>query len=200
MVFLHTYGYRLYLETSNLNVRPCGGEHYLGLYQRNMIDVYLSKFKNETYYVGKDGTQYQIKGLIDSIFKVLTSEILFIFKTLWDIKYGSQREDYKDIYTILPVEYKKVFYILRGIYFSKKVTSVANKHITIKTVYEMLKKMEPTSLVNLLRERRNILQLHEKFKRLHTLLKEYSKSDFMDKTVQVIDHASDFILGVGCNI
>lgn len=197
MIHLHTYSYRLYIETCNTNVKPCEGEHYLGLYQKNMMDIYLSKFKNETFYLGSDGIQYQIKGLIDSIFKILTSEILHLFKTFWDIKYGTQREEYRDMYAILPNEYKKVFYILRGIYFSNKVNNFTTyKFITVKTVYEMLKKLEPVTLVSLLKERRRILTSGDKLKKLSVILLDYSSSEFLDKTSRIVDHATDFIFGV----
>lgn len=189
---LHTSSYRLYSETSNTDVRPCGSEHYLGLYQRNLIDMYLCKFKAESFHTAPDGSVYQIKGLIDSVFKILTAEVMYLFKILWDVRFGTAREEYKDVYLSLPSEYKKVFYVLRGIYFSKKVsTSPTNKFVTMKTVYDMLKKTEPSSLIKLIQERKKILSFPQQYDRLYKLLTEYS--EYTTRSSKVVDQAMSFI-------
>lgn len=193
IVDLHTCSYKLYMETSDVSTSPCGSQHYIGLYQSNCMDTYLSRFKGETYHIGDDESSYQIKGLIDSVFKVLTSEILYIFKVLWDVRFGSAKEEYKDVYMSLPSEYKKVFYILRGIYFSKKLSNPTNKYVTVKTVYEMLKKMEPLSIVYLVKERQKLLSLTSTNKRLYQIFDEYNKTTHMERTAKVVNQAMNFI-------
>lgn len=194
MVHLHTSSFRLYTETSDTLARPCGSEHYLGLYQKNAMDSYLNKFKAESFHTASDGTPYQIKGLIDSIFKVLTSEVLYLFKMLWDVRFGTSKEEYKDVYVTLPSEYKKVFYILRGIYFSKKVSaSTTNKFVTIKTVYDMLKKMEPAALVRLIVERSRILSCPDQYRRLYSLLNDYHHTEQVNRASKVVEQAMFFI-------
>ena len=61
---------------------------------------------------------YDTIGIIDSVFKVCTSELYELFKILWDIKTGKQLDT--EIYKILPKEYKTILYNIRGIYFKKK--------------------------------------------------------------------------------
>lgn len=198
-IHLHTSSFKLYNETSDTSVKPCCSEHYLGLYQRNSMDSYLTKFKSESFHTGPDGTPYQIKGLIDSVFKVFTSEVLYLFKMLWDVRFGTAKEDYKDVYLILPSEYKKVFYVLRGIYFSKKVsTSTVNRFVTIKTVYDMLKRMEPSSLVKLIVERQKILACPSQYKRLYDLLVDYHQNDHLNRASKVIEQAMCFIEKNAC--
>lgn len=195
LVDLHTTGFKTYVETSDIATKPCTSEHYLGLYQKNTMDTYLSKFNGETFFMSKDGNAYQIKGLIDSLFKILTSEILFLFKLLWDVRFGSAKEEYKDVYASLPSEYKKVFYILRGIYFSKKVSAnTNNKYVTVKTVYDMLKKMEPITLVQLVKERYKILFSPDKQNRLFKIFDDFKAQEDSEKTSKVIDYAMSFIV------
>ena len=193
-VKLQTTSFRTYQETSDIKYLPKSSCHYINLYQKNSLDLYLGRFKDETYCKGFDEQLYQVKGLIDCIFKVLTSEILFIFKLLWDVRFGSQKEDYKDVYMSLSNEYKKIFYSLRGIYFTKRIKdNINNKYVTMKTVYDLLKEYPPEGIVYLIKDRKNMLQSNESG-RIYEILLEYHKSEYMEKPLRVIDIAVEFIL------
>lgn len=184
LIALHSTGMSVYMQTSEYHWLPGSSEHYLSLYQNNNLDTYLERFRGNMYYNG-----FQIKGLIDSIFKILTSEILYLFKLLWDIKYGSQREEYRDIYAALKPEYRKMFYVLRGIYFSRRI--VANKYVSVKTVYDMLKKMDPVTFIILLKERQQLLSDTRSL--ISMMIRGASLGDSLDKSMRVIDEAITFV-------
>ena len=186
-VKLHNNAYKIYQETSNLNYIPTSSQHYISLYQTNMLDHYFNKFSGELFY-----KEFQIKSLIDNMFKMLTSEMLFLFKFLWDIKFGTQKPENKDIYNDLPTEYKKFFYVLRGIYFKKKVLLNENKYITVKVVYDLLKTTPPDTILALLQERKkNVMQ---KSTQICIILEEYHKTEYVEKLAAVIDPSIDYCL------
>jgi hypothetical protein len=184
---LHNNAYKTFHETSNLNYFPTSSQHYISLYQSNMLDNYFNKFSQESMY-----NDYQVKGLIDNVFKLLTTEFLFLFKFLWDIKFGTQKQENKEIYNDLPTEYKKFFYLLRGIYFKKKMLLNENKYITIKVVYELLKETSPHTILLLLQERKE--HLCNKSKKIYDVLNDYHKTENVEKLTTTIDVAVDFCL------
>jgi hypothetical protein len=184
---LHNNAYKIYHSTSNLNYVPTSSQHYISLYQTNMLDIYFNKFCDESVY-----NEYQVKGLIDNVFKLLTTEILFLFKFLWDIKLGTQQYENKEIYNDLPTEYKKLFYSLRGIYFKKKVLLDDQKYITIKVVYDLLKNTSPNTILQLIKERKDFVC--DKSKKINDVLKLHHKTENVEKLLTTIDVAVDFCL------
>lgn len=96
---------------------------FINLYQNNQLVNYLQSNSNLSAFkkiINPLNIQesYDTIGIIDSVFKVCTSELYELFKILWDIKTGKQLDT--DIYKILPKEYKTILYNIRGIYFKKK--------------------------------------------------------------------------------
>jgi hypothetical protein len=153
----------------------------------------LLKFEDEVFYKGSDGQMYQIKGLVDCLFKVLTSEILFMFKLLWDIRYGTQKPEYKDFYYNLSGEYKKIFYHLRGIYFTKKASEdLSKKYITMKTIYELLKEIEPELFLQIVLDRQNLLTNCEE--NIKEIFEEFYKTEYIVKPLRAINIAVEFII------
>lgn len=192
LVALQTAAYKLYVETTGLLHPPGSQELYIALYQRNQMDYYFNRFSAETYHTTPDGASYQIKGLVDCMFKVLTSELLYLFKVLWDIRSGSQRDENKEIYYSLGQEYKRVFYHLRGIYYSRRLKENTNeKYITIKTVYDLLKGYDAKGLIRLVEDRRRLLQSDSAFTRK---LKQYHRNEFMEKPIKFYVYSETFML------
>jgi len=192
-VKLQTHTFRLCSENMIGDFLPGSAEFYITLYQKNSLDIFMNKLRNETYYVTKNGATFQIKGLIDSMFKVLTSEILHLFKLLWDIKYGWQRDENKAVYQSLPQEYKKMFYHLRGIYFNKKIQPMTiDRFVTVKTVYDMLKTCPASTITELVRERTTFLS--DPSKKISKMLHEYHQNEFMTKLLKVINEAVEFVI------
>tara|TARA_A100001015_G_scaffold311150_1_gene413832 strand:+ start:2072 stop:3847 length:1776 start_codon:yes stop_codon:yes gene_type:complete len=96
---------------------------FLNLYQNNQLVNYLQSNENLSNFRKiinpiNMNESYDTIGIIDSVFKVCTSELYELFKILWDIKTGKQSDT--EIYKILPKEYKSILYYIRGIYFKKK--------------------------------------------------------------------------------
>lgn len=195
-IMLHTSSYKMFVEAASPKFQPCTSQQYVHLYQKNALDLYMGRFRGETHFTAEDGFQYQIKGLIDCIFKVLTSEILFLFKQLWDIKYGTQRDDFRDVYLSLPLTYKRTFYVLRGIYFNKRIhADDSNRFVTIRTVYDMLKEQDPSVIVELVIERQAIFDnKNTQWARLRLLWQQYHRNDYMEKSLRVVHQAEEFVI------
>ena len=140
---------------------------FLNLYQNNQLVNYLQGNSNLLPYkkiINPLNIQesYDTVGIIDSVFKVCTSELYELFKILWDIRTGKQLDT--EIYKILPKEYKTILYNIRGLYFKKKYdygklslcqddfdsvkktkenkyySKNQNKDLQIKDIYQYLKK------------------------------------------------------------
>merc|ERR1711871_426313 len=93
---------------------------FINLYQNDKLFNYLENNSNLVNYkkiVKPMNTQesYDTIGVVDSVFKVCTSELYELFKLLWNLKTGKHMD--KTLYNILPKEYKNVLYTIRGIYF-----------------------------------------------------------------------------------
>jgi hypothetical protein len=190
---LQTQNYRVYQETCSPKYNIKSNLQYIYLYQKNNLDIYLTKFEDEMFYKASDNQLYQIKGLVDCVFKVFTSEILFMFKLLWDIRYGTQKEEYKEFYYKLSSEYKKIFYHLRGIYFTKKANEdLSKKYITMKTVYDLLKEIEPELFLQLIIDRQNLFINCEP--KIKSIFDDFYKSEYIVKPLRAIDVAIEFLL------
>lgn len=123
---------------------------FLNLYQNNQLVNYLECNSNLSPYkkiINPLNIQesYDTVGIIDSVFKVCTSELYELFKMLWDIKTGKQLDT--EIYKILPKEYKTVLYNIRGIYYKKKYDN--NKSSTSHEDFNTLKLKHSDSKSNL---------------------------------------------------
>jgi hypothetical protein len=107
---------------------------------------------------------YDTIGLVDSVFKVCTSELYELFKLLWSIKTGQHQN--KELYELLPKEYKDIMFAVRGIYYKKKaeihskpkeevsLTDIKNSHLKITDIYNYLKSLPTDTIVAFLRMRK----------------------------------------------
>ena len=107
---------------------------------------------------------YDTIGMVDAVFKVCTSEIFELFKVLWSIKNGKHQN--KELYDMLPKEYKDIMFAVRGIYYKKKANlhknngenislqEVKNNHLKISDIYNYLKSVPTEQFVAFLRMRR----------------------------------------------
>ena len=97
---------------------------------------------------------YDTIGIVDSVFKVLTSELFELYKLLGKLKNGSHQN--VELYNILPKEFKDVLYSLRGIFFKNKIDkNKTDKNIFgIKDIYQYLKNINIEQLCALLRQRK----------------------------------------------
>lgn len=144
IVKLPTHAYSIYMYISRIKY-PCTVEHYISLYQINMLDIYLNKFSTEMYYNNK-----QIKKLIHRFFSILVNEFNVLIKNLYDINNNYKIMDSNsNIYNSLPKSYKKIIYNIRG---NKK------KFITNKIIYYTLKNTNSEELITLVKDRDEVIK------------------------------------------
>ena len=137
---------------------------------------------------------FDVVGMVDAVFKVCTSELFELFKILWSVKTGHHQN--KELYDLLPKEYKDILFAIRGLYFKKKSTiynltnsgkevtavDIKNSHLKISDIYGHLKTGVSTEMfIAFLRMRRLMLNW-VKMESSNTQLKEYGAvSKFCDK-------------------
>lgn len=160
---------------------------FICLYQNNMLEKYLREneylqnFRKTLNPLNLSET-YDTLGIIDAVFKVMTSELYTLFKSLWNLKTGKQLnyKMNKDLYTTLPREYKNVLYKIRGIYFKNKGNNTKIS-LQIKDIYQLLKSLDVNTIVNLLRIRK-LMYNYVKLNPEREELQEFSKiGDRCDK-------------------
>jgi hypothetical protein len=137
---------------------------YLYLYQNGSLKEYIENnkdHKNLEKIINPHNTSesFDIIGVVDSVFKVITSEFFELYKLLWKLTNGEKQNE--ELYKILPKEYKDFLYNLRGIYFKIKATSIntlnEKKLFTIKDIYQYLKSIDTEKFCALLRQRKLML-------------------------------------------
>ena len=139
------------------------------LYQNNKIVDYFKQNEKSLNYQTitnpyNSSKSYDTVGIIDSIFKVCTTELFELFKILWSLKTGEHLN--KELYNLLPKEYKDLLFGIRGIYYKKKgilhamdrsiVTpfDIKSAHLKVTDIYGYLKSMPTETILSLLRMRR----------------------------------------------
>jgi hypothetical protein len=116
---------------------------------------------------------YDIIGVIDSVFKVCANELYGLFRELWNLKTGNHRN--KELYEILPREYKDILFAIRGIYFQNKANiyqqtnkqneqgnKTDNIYIRKSDIYRYLKTMITYNFINFLDVRKQMYETANK--------------------------------------
>lgn len=108
--------------------------------------------------------KYDTIGTVDSVFKVCTSELFELFKILWSLKTGKHQN--KELYDILPKEYKDLLFAIRGIFYKKRALfyqatetgtqqeNIGNTHLRINDIYHHLKSIPTETFIAFLRMRK----------------------------------------------
>ena len=109
---------------------------FIYLYQNNKLVNYLNENKNFDQFKKiinpiNTSESYDTIGIVDAIFKVLTSELFNLFNIFWNNK--TNNHENSALYKILPNEYKNILFGLRGLYFK-------NKSLKLNHIYNYLKK------------------------------------------------------------
>jgi hypothetical protein len=140
----------------------------LYLYQTDKLVEYFTQNAN-AYNMKKivnplnTSESYDTVGTVDAVFKVCTSETFELFKLLWSIKNGQHQN--KELYEMLPKEYKDVMFAVRGLYYKKKasfykkdgetsVQDIKNSHLKINDIYNYMKSIPTEQFVAFLRMRK----------------------------------------------
>lgn len=134
---------------------------YIYLYQTGKLKEYITTHnthKNFDKIVNpyNPTEQFDTIGVVDAVFKVLTSELFELFKMLWSLKTNVHLNP--ELYQILPKEYKDVLFALRGIYFQIRNKNTPPDTVKvlfgIKDVYNYLKSIDVDQVCALLRQRK----------------------------------------------
>jgi len=129
---------------------------YLYLYQTGSLKYYIEnnkEHKNLEKIVNPYNTSesFDTVGVVDCVFKVFTSELFELYKLLWRLNNGEQQN--RELYTLLPKEFKDILYGLRGLYF--KIKANPDKTLFgVKDIYQYLKLIDIEQLCALIRQRK----------------------------------------------
>lgn len=148
---------------------------FIDLYKLELLKEHLIYFPsniNINLKYNNNILEYDTIGIIDALFKVITSELFELFKSLYNLKDCSHKN--KELYEKIPNEYKIILYQIRGRYFEKKEEltnlKLMNENINYKNynlkiidIYNILKNYEINSLFKLILSRNKLLNLN-KFK------------------------------------
>lgn len=154
---LQTLGYQFYKAIgSEKNIY----QGFIYLYQQGKLRQFLKENSQfDTYKLitnpNKSEEVYDCIGVIDAMFKVLTSELFEMFKMLYFMKDGKPKEN--NIYTVLPNIYKVMMFKVRGIYF--KVKNSEEKFLRINHIYTMLKSLNVEDILELVKNRKLLMNL-----------------------------------------
>lgn len=134
---------------------------YLGMlkmYQVDKLDDYINYNGNKEKFEKivnplNVGESFMTLGIINSVFRVLTTELYELYNKLYD-KSGVILDS--DLYKLIPVEYRYFIFKIRGINFKKLKNG---KDMSEKDVYYLLKTTEIEYISSLIRMRKLMLNL-----------------------------------------
>lgn len=150
------------------NIKPNTNDKIQALFEQFQKDKLREHFK---YFEAdkKIGENYDTLGVIVATIKIITSELLELFKLLWDIRTGKNKN--KKLYDSLPLEYKRILYNIRGVYFKNKGKYIDAKRkgdvyqtkiLRIKDIYNIIKcTCTSREIINLIIARRQLKNIKE---------------------------------------
>ena len=132
---------------------------FLNLYQKDKL---ISFFENNEYnhkYIklinpNNNNQTYDLVGVIDGVFKVLSQELYSLYHNLYD-NYVKKSNNY---YNKLPTVYKNIIYKLRGISIKKNNQKL---ELSLKNVYNLLKMVDTDVIYSLLRNRKMMINYNK---------------------------------------
>ena len=133
---------------------------FMHLYQLSALKHFfqtnnnVDKFKNIVNPLNTKES-YDIIGMIDAVFKVCTSELLYLFNIIYNTD-GSKKPNTTSLYTKLPEEYKNILFNIRGLLFSIIKRKSADK-LELKDIYNLLKSYDIIRFESLIRCRKLML-------------------------------------------
>jgi hypothetical protein len=129
---------------------------FLFLYQNNLLNSYLENPENNRFkqILNPLNTMetFDVGGIINCLFKVLTSEFIELYNLLYDAE-GNQQTN--TLYNYLPQEYKNILFKIKGIQLSN--IKKGNEPIGTKNINHILKVIDVTNLVSLIKDRKLML-------------------------------------------
>jgi hypothetical protein len=148
---------------------------FLSLYQNNSLKNFFTsetmKFKKIVNPLNPSES-FDTIGIIDALFKVITSELYHLFYTLWN---DNGEHLNKELYNKMPKEYKDILFHLRGIYFANKSKHYDDNHdnsiLKMKDVYNFIKSVDT--------------HVFEKFIRCRKLMLNWVRQEKADNNINI---------------
>jgi hypothetical protein len=134
---------------------------FIYLYQNNKLQNYFDTMQSNLIKICnplKTTESFYTTGIIDSVFKVCTSELFELFKMICSLKTGENQN--KELYDKLSKEYKDMIYHIRGIYYKNKGLMIDKKagdrkyYLTINDIYNYLKQVPVNVIMEFLLARK----------------------------------------------
>lgn len=163
---IHSNSYKIISKLKpNYN---CELKMFIDLYKKELLKEHIMYYPNHNNIIlssNNHDIEYDTIGIIDGLFKIITSELFELFKLLYNLKDCSHKNE--KLYNELPNEYKIIMYKIRGVYFEKKKNLSANKldkskinyrnyNLKIIDIYKLLKEYDSNDLFKLFYSRKNI--------------------------------------------
>jgi hypothetical protein len=161
---INNHWYLLKLQTISYQFARAQGPEpniykgYIYLYQTGKLKEYLNKKNIKLVNPLNSDEEFDFVGVIDCVFKVLTSELFVLFKLLWNMKTNKHQNG--EFYKYLPKEYKDILFGMRGLYFQVRSSNMNNevKHkFGLPDIYNYLKTIDIEHFCALLRQRKLML-------------------------------------------
>lgn len=133
---------------------------FISLYQNNSLKNFFAHDNNDKFkkIVNPMNTteSFDTVGMIDALFKVVTSELYNLFYILWNDK-GDRLNT--ELYTLLPREYKDIIFHLRGVFFTLKAKfgQLDEPILKLKDVYNFIKTIDISMFEKFIRCRKLML-------------------------------------------
>lgn len=132
---------------------------FINLYQNNGLKNFFTNDNKSVFKKivnpMKTTESFDTMGMIDALFKVITSELHKLFYLLWD---DNGNHNNKDLYKLIPREYKDMMFHLRGVFFSNKAKSQENENfLKMKDVYNFIKTIDISTFESFIRCRKLML-------------------------------------------
>lgn len=137
---------------------------FISLYQLNALKQFLDDDKNEKFrkIINPLNTKesFDIIGIIDAMFKIVTSELYNLYYILWDDN-GSHINN--NLYGVLPREYKDMLFHIKGIFYERKKLWANNKSkaktpiLKMNDVYNYIKSIDSSVFEKFIRCRKLML-------------------------------------------
>ncbi len=135
---------------------------FITLYQNNALKNFFTNDTNHSKSVFKKivnpmntSESFDTMGMIDALFKVITAELHKLFYLLWD---DNGNHGNKELYKLLPRDYKDILFHLRGVFFhARNDTKESESILKLKDVYNFIKSLDISMFESFIRCRKLML-------------------------------------------
>ena len=158
---------------------------FISLYQNNLLQTYFAMNPVHKAFLN-NYKNYDIVGLIASIFKTCSIELYKLFNILYT-KNGDPQLN--DLYLYLPKEYKNILYKIKGKFLANKKKNILSEDfISINNIYSILKNLDTIILIEFLQARDKLLS------KIKDVSIDTTLRQLITSTINLTDNFYDIIL------